>query len=794
MKALLLLAAFTVTLAGAPPRLDELAPRGAQRGTTFTLYLRGDGLPTGARVETTLPGTLSRMTLTRDPLAPFGMARANTVLPFLVTLKPDAPAGVYPIRAITPDGISNVLLFSVGDLPEMEEAESKDPKQVNDFPAEGQKIPVPVCVNGKLAGADVDNYRFTARAGQKLVFEVEARRAGSAIDPALEVFDAAGKEIARNDDAPGLGVDARVEVSFPRAGEYRVQIHDSKYSDQAQNFYRLMIGSYEYAEGLFPLGWRRGESADVALVGGNLTHPVHVKPELNSAAEVVPVRLPASPGLPLPFALSDQQELLEPAGGGVVPLPERAIMNGRIGKPGEVDRYRVKVEPEQHWIFEVTAASLGTSRLDGVLTAYDAAGKKLASADDGNGLDPLLALQIPKDMHEVILALEDLQGRGGDLFAYRLQARRELPDFVASLGTPYVNVPLGGTVQVVVNIQRRGYDGEIRVRIPDLPAGFHAAGGHVPSEAAAQNFNNDNAGRRSARSVLTITADPDAQAQRAELTVVAEARTPQGIMRRVAQGPGMITAVRGSRQKPFTAPWLGMRLPLATTGALPLKLTAGPPLARFAQGFELDLQYRATRGVTAKAPLRVRQEIAGAVGNLRILKGLENKGEDNGSFLVNTNFATPATTFDMVLQAETEVDGRPLTVTAPAVEIEVTPGYEIALERSTLQLAPGGKAQVSGVVRREPTFEGGIVRLKAEDLPDRVTCPAVNVAQGQKEFVLVCEAESGAKPGSFPIRIASVAPETGRKAKQDYKIPDLDARLVVAGTARAASGTAKRAE
>ena len=47
-------------------------------------------------------------------------------------------------------------------------------------------------VNGKLAGPDIDKYVFHATAGQKLVFEVEARRAGSAIDPAIEIFDRPG--------------------------------------------------------------------------------------------------------------------------------------------------------------------------------------------------------------------------------------------------------------------------------------------------------------------------------------------------------------------------------------------------------------------------------------------------------------------------------------------------------------------------------------------------------------------------------------------------------------------------
>ena len=149
-------------------------------------------------------------------------------------------------------------------------------------------------INGKLVGPDIDNYTFHAAAGQKLVFEVEARRAGSAIDPAIEIFDAAGHEIARNDDAPALGVDSRLEVTFPKAGDYRVAVHDSKFSDQAQNFYRLKIAKFDYADSLFPLGGPKG--TEVTLSGGNLAKPVKVK------ADGPWVWVPGSISLPLPFA------------------------------------------------------------------------------------------------------------------------------------------------------------------------------------------------------------------------------------------------------------------------------------------------------------------------------------------------------------------------------------------------------------------------------------------------------------------------------------------------------------
>ena len=42
----------------------------------------------------------------------------------------------------------NVLLFSVGDLPEVDEAESKNPKLSNDQAKDAQRVSVPVTING----------------------------------------------------------------------------------------------------------------------------------------------------------------------------------------------------------------------------------------------------------------------------------------------------------------------------------------------------------------------------------------------------------------------------------------------------------------------------------------------------------------------------------------------------------------------------------------------------------------------------------------------------------------------
>src|SRR5258706_10588148 len=106
--------------------------------------------------------------------------------------------------------------------------------------------PAPFTLNGTLKGPERDVFRYTAKAGERRVIEVEARRCGSAIDPLLEVLDAKGSVIARSEDAPLLGLDSRVDLTFPRDGDYYIVVRDARYSTQTANFYRLKVGTYSY--------------------------------------------------------------------------------------------------------------------------------------------------------------------------------------------------------------------------------------------------------------------------------------------------------------------------------------------------------------------------------------------------------------------------------------------------------------------------------------------------------------------------------------------------------------------
>jgi hypothetical protein len=798
-----------------------LEPRGAQQGQVFTLKLKGEGLAAGAEISSSLPGSVTRLAASQD------LPMAESELPLLVQLNEQARVGLYPIRIRTEEGLSNVLLFSVGTFPEVVESESLLPdvlkkefdRERNDTLATAQQVGVPVTINGTLVGADRDYYRFRAKAGERLVLEVEARRAGSAIDPVIRVMDGGGRELASNNDAVGLGVDARVEVGFGKAGEYYAVVQDARFSEQEQNFYRLKIGAYRYAEGMFPLGWQRGGQVEVTLFGGNLKEPVKVKPELGveTSRRFVPVGLPGGASLPFQFVVSDLPEVQEPdsppsrgvqqaracggcpAGktpssserdiprtpfeGGITNLPASTIINGRVSRPGEVDRYRLSVTPGQHWNFEIEAATLGTSQLDPFLSLLDpATNKPLALADlfdkddpykqlveTGKAIAQRLSFTVPKGFSAVVLAVEDLLGRGGPNYNYRLLATSEAADFSLELAEPLVNIPVNGTAAIEVMVKRQGYRGPIRLTIPNLPDDITMAGGNIPADP--------NLGFTYRPGYITLTAKPDAKLRALQLEIKGEAIGYEPPMRRHAATPGMITAIAGTAQKPFKAPWLGTDLPIALAKPSSLSLEAPVRHFRLAQGSEIKLPWKLVRPSQMTTPVEVELRVSYFLKDLVILPkpgGPENPNE--GFFQITAGLTTLPVTFDFVLDGAVKKN-EPI-VTSPAITIEIVPLYKLKLLSEKVEVKRGAKTEIAGRVERESGF-GGVIKVRPDGLPQHVSGSEISLTADQNNFNLVLEAAPEAKPGEFEVRLASTASIPEKNEKQEYSIPDLKAHLSV---------------
>ncbi|MBI4902830.1 MAG: PPC domain-containing protein [Acidobacteria bacterium] len=671
-----------VGLSAAPPAITDLQPRGAQKGRPFTLTLVGKELAEGGKVWSTMPATFTPMA--PEKTGPMTEGRYAT---FLVEPKPELGVGVYPIRVITSNGISNIQLFTVGAFPEFAEEESKPGAlpNSNDSIENAQSLPAAAAtINGTLRGPDRDIYRVQVKAGERRVFEVEARRSGSAIDPVLRVSDQSGKVIAKSEDSPLVGLDARLEVTFPRDGYYYVEVHDARYSAQTYNFYRLKTGAYNFPHEVFPLGGRRGENVEVQMGTQKLTADLRTVPAREKRTWI---NLPDSPTLPLPFAVGDDPELTEPLT-RTVTIP--ATINARLATPAEKDRYEFLVSPGDTVTFRIEARELGTSKLMAVLAAFDESGKQIArSGDEPLGEDPytvgqsrtagdpFLRVEVPAGVKTLTLTVEDLALRGGPGYAYRLNARRQGVDFRLTLNAPFVNIPAGGSVAVPVAVERRGFDSEIQLRVANAPKGLKVEGGFVVAGAPIK----ERPQTRNSRGILVLSADPGVILPPMELTIEGAGRLDDGTqLVRKAEGLGLNVGVSGAtlqgsvdRQKPITAPWLALELPAAGTKApaatLEVKMLSRK---RMAEGDELKFGWKWTlRDPMQPLPRAVSAEMVGA-GDVRVIDAkADPKDKTSGTFLMTTTKLTRPSRYDLYVTGRLMIDGAQEDIISRPITVEI---------------------------------------------------------------------------------------------------------------------------
>ncbi|MFN0087037.1 MAG: hypothetical protein ACKVX9_16725 [Blastocatellia bacterium] len=213
------------------PYLASVFPLGAQQGTSPELLLRGQMLSGAERIEVE-----HGMGQGLEVAAFNSTADAATVR---VNVAKDASLGVYHLRLWTRAGWSNPVKFLVGNLPESLEAEP------NVAPGKMRRTAIPATINGRIERrGEMDQFAFTAGAGEKLVFEVKAEELGSPLDAHLTLYNDKGGELANNDDAdPGnrLNRDARLEFSFKEAGDYSLAIRDLSRLGGPDYGYRLTI-------------------------------------------------------------------------------------------------------------------------------------------------------------------------------------------------------------------------------------------------------------------------------------------------------------------------------------------------------------------------------------------------------------------------------------------------------------------------------------------------------------------------------------------------------------------------
>ncbi len=159
-------------------------------------------------------------------------------------------------------------------------------------------------------------------------------------------------------------------------------MRDSLYRGREDFVYRLSIGALPYITDIYPLGGKRGTTVPVELHGVNL-HKAALNVKIPQDGPRVMWLATTGQGLASNRVKFEAGELNETAKLEPNDTPQQAnrvsvgsVVNGRIGKPGDLDYFVVKAAAQQKSCFEVQARRLG-SPLDSVITLFDSKGKRL---------------------------------------------------------------------------------------------------------------------------------------------------------------------------------------------------------------------------------------------------------------------------------------------------------------------------------------------------------------------------------------------------------------------------------
>jgi hypothetical protein len=727
----------------AAPQLANLPIRGLQIGASTLLTLEGADLLPNPRV---LVGAAGLTQTVKEGATP------NRVQ-IEVTLPASGTPGMYQLRVVNDAGISNSILIGVDNLVQM---------------AFGNQIArLPAALSGNMQGSETLTTSFAGKKGQRVVVDIEARRLGPGLDPVIELYDPRRVQIAYAQGQARLEGDARLEAILPEDGNYTIELHDALYQAGNPSPFRLKVGDLHYADLVFPLGGQRGTRGTFELVGSALPPGWHVDVDLRQAAGDVPAPLPPLPGFTGPAArirVGDFPEVLqaETPAGKLQEVIVPAAINGRISKPGQQDRYRLRVKPGMALRFDVLANRAG-SPLDAVLTLQNEAGGELAQSDDRpDTVDPGLDYTVPEGVQILVAVVRDLEGHGGPDYIYRLSVLpAEHPDFRLQIFQDRQVLRRGGNAILRVHAERQGYSGPIALAIPGLPEGIVLTGNEIPAGASD--------------ALLTLAASAEARPAEALLRVVGQAKDP-------AAPSGRRLAMLAENSVTRSQPWLGSEWALAVRDAAPMTVAwdTTAPVLILGSSYAAAVQVHRAAGKAGAVRLTlVTSQVAprtpdGKQDDInRTLRfdtvPLIAPSQSKGSGVIRVPGDLPVLPYDVAIQAELlTADGKQVLASAVTPSRRLQAGQPFALELAgTPAVQAKSGAGTTGKLKGKLVRAGGFnkpVTVSLSGLPAELPAPMIMVPPDKTEFELPVAFPFGSKLGPLAnVRLVArsqVTPQT----------------------------------
>ena len=543
-----------------PPRDPEIvsvSPLGGRQGSSFQVEIRGQtlagahGIWFDCRELRATIGEITEINLDEDTgdEGEEESVRPGHRVKLQVAVDAKAVPGAHRLRLITPRGMSNPVTLHVSRERVMAETETD-----HHPPENAPLLRLPVVINGGLSKiGEVDYFSFQAHKGQELLFE--AHSGSGILDPQLTLYEPSGSwfdpnqltRLAFNDEAVSHSPisSAGLTFRFSKKGRYLVRVSEFQGHGGPEYFYQLRV-----------VDARRSDSSPAEEV--TLQVAAHPGPpdwrERDFHRELAPERLTMlrSRTVSVPVdddasgkgdstgssgsAVSDstQIEALDlSAFTGVLPSvrerednepPEQAleitlpiIVEGVIGRPGDIDHYKFKVQSGQKLAFEIETPDSRPPDFNPRLAVLDATGKELFSnISTAKVRIQAKTIEIFETGGKYTLQIRDLTSRyGQSSFAYRVLLRTQIPHAGRiEVRAERLNLVAGEASKLtIITEQEEGFGGEIAIGVENLPPGVEAYPGtevEVEKPPPVNQYEDDKRfvpGSQTATVLLIATAD-----------------------------------------------------------------------------------------------------------------------------------------------------------------------------------------------------------------------------------------------------------------------------------------------
>jgi hypothetical protein len=388
-------------------------------------------------------------------------------------IEPTARVGVYPLRLVSPRGLSNQIGFPVVDVPVI--VETQESHQTVE---QSQSVVLPGLVNGKIAApGEIDFYSFPVKKGQEFRFQaIEGQKFGAGaaagkFAPDLILYRSGGSwfdpnRLSRILSEEELSSDLMQVVlertyKFPEDGQYFLQVSGLFGQGCPDCVYQVQVFPVERRSGVYARSektkteWSernlernladnwiaqldarsvKGAEINTPAQSASATQGNHVSsipdPEPNQTLNLV---VP-----PSPVVVHEATDRDAPARS--ISLP--AIIEGTIEHPGDLDSFTFKVDPGQKLAFEVETPDAKPPYFNPRLGVVDNQNQELFSNVErrlsmfNNNADPQVYLKAvePKATYtfdhggEYVLQIRDITSRyGNPSYRYRILVRPEIP-------------------------------------------------------------------------------------------------------------------------------------------------------------------------------------------------------------------------------------------------------------------------------------------------------------------------------------------------------------------------------